>query len=165
VILTLELLNRGKSLRGGWSNLQFETLGVKEFKKGWRRKLLGSDIPEETIKKFIDLKDAHFKPGRKIELLKKKLKFKYPQFEPCSLPFGSKQQYTHPNWQRMRLLILDRDNFTCINCESKHDLLHVHHLKYPKEGYIWHVPHWYLVSLCEKCHSKEHKRDLTIKKY
>lgn len=41
--------------------------------------------------------------------------------------------------------------------------LHVHHLKYLRGKMIWEVPLFYLVTLCEDCHSKEHGRDLKAK--
>ncbi len=64
----------------------------------------------------------------------------------------------------MRLLVFQRDKYTCVDCKSQEKTLHAHHLKYGKDKYIWDVPIWYLVTLCEDCHSREHGRDLTLKK-
>lgn len=55
-----------------------------------------------------------------------------------------------PKWQRKRLEILDRDDFTCQSCGSKDKTVHVHHKKY--QGEPWEVDSKYLVTLCEDCH-------------
>lgn len=63
MILTAEIIKQGRSKRGGWSKLQFMCLGVsrKEMKvKGWKDKVVGTDIPENKIKAFLSLKDQHF---------------------------------------------------------------------------------------------------------
>lgn len=61
------------------------------------------------------------------------------------------ESYKHPNWQRKRLEILSRDDFTCVACGDKESTLHVHHIAYDS-GEIWDVPNEYLQTLCEKCH-------------
>ena len=58
-----------------------------------------------------------------------------------------------PRWQRKRLEILSRDNFTCRHCKDSQETLHVHHLKYHKEP--WDVDSEYLITLCEWCHELE----------
>lgn len=58
MIFTEEILEQGKSINGGWNTEQLTCLG-ETFLKGWRRRLLGRDYPEETIKNFIDLKNSH----------------------------------------------------------------------------------------------------------
>lgn len=55
-----------------------------------------------------------------------------------------------PRWQRKRLEVLNRDNFTCCKCRDKETELHVHHLKYFKEPYD--APLEYLQTLCSNCH-------------
>ena len=60
--------------------------------------------------------------------------------------------YKHPNWQRKRLEILSRDDFTCVACGDKESTLHVHHIAYDS-GEVWDVPNEYLQTLCEKCHA------------
>lgn len=158
MILTSQIIDQGKSSRGGWSNEQMRLLGVSDFTKGWRKRLIGSNVDEQNIKLFLGLKDKHLGGGKKIKTRKK------PQFDYCDSKITYKDQYLHPNWQKMRLFVLNRDNFTCVECESRDITLHVHHLKYSKNEFIWSVPDWYLVTLCEVCHSKEHGRDLTITK-
>lgn len=65
------------------------------------------------------------------------------------------QALKHPLWQRKRLLILERDNWTCRKCKSQETELQVHHLNY-RYGL---APHLYsdseLVCLCVDCHFKE----------
>jgi len=61
----------------------------------------------------------------------------------------------HPNWQKRRLEILKRDDFTCRNCQSSDKTLNVHHIKY--KGKPWEVESKYLITLCEDCHGQEHQ--------
>jgi len=57
-----------------------------------------------------------------------------------------------PHWQKKRLKILSRDEFTCQYCFDKDTQLQVHHLKYegnkPEE-----TNSDYLITLCEDCHT------------
>lgn len=55
-----------------------------------------------------------------------------------------------PRWQRKRLKIMERDNFSCIACGCKNITLTVHHKKYAKT--LWNVPNEDLQTLCENCH-------------
>ena len=65
MIITNQIIEQGRSSRGGWSHDQFRCLGEFEFKKGWKKELIGKDIPEEKIKCFLELKDKHL--ANKIE--------------------------------------------------------------------------------------------------
>lgn len=60
-----------------------------------------------------------------------------------------------PRWQRRRLEILNRDDFTCQNCSDKTSTLHVHHCFYRSELEPWDYPLSSLVTLCECCHEEE----------
>jgi hypothetical protein len=55
-----------------------------------------------------------------------------------------------PKWQKKRLEILNRDNFTCCACGDTETELHVHHLKYVGEPYD--APNKSLQTLCKYCH-------------
>lgn len=55
-----------------------------------------------------------------------------------------------PRWQRKRLEIMQRDNFTCIACGDKKSPLTVHHKEYAKT--LWNVPDEELQTLCKFCH-------------
>lgn len=55
-----------------------------------------------------------------------------------------------PRWQKKRLQILNRDNWTCQKCLDKETTLHVHHLEY--NGNPWEVDNNKLITLCDDCH-------------
>lgn len=61
-----------------------------------------------------------------------------------------------PRWQKRRLEILNRDQFTCQTCRDDSTTLHVHHLEYFK-GDPWEVEDTYLITLCENCHEEEER--------
>lgn len=61
-----------------------------------------------------------------------------------------------PRWQKKRLKILERDQWTCQCCASAEINLQVHHLKYTN-GNPWDIADKYLVTLCEECHEKVSK--------
>lgn len=67
------------------------------------------------------------------------------------------EQLKHPNWQRRRLEILQRDNFCCQSCYDNETTLHVHHKRYVKGRMAWEYTDRELVTLCEQCHSLEHE--------
>lgn len=67
------------------------------------------------------------------------------------------KQIKSPHWQKRRLQILQRDNFTCQICGSTEKTLHVHHLCYKKDAKIWDYPDKTLITLCEDCHRIEHE--------
>ncbi len=60
-----------------------------------------------------------------------------------------------PRWQKKRLKILERDNWTCVLCEAKDKTLVVHHTFY--RGEPWEVDNKCLHTLCEDCHKLEHE--------
>lgn len=61
-----------------------------------------------------------------------------------------------PRWQKRRLQVFERDNFTCLSCNSTDRTLHVHHLKYFPNKDPWEYDLHYLITYCEKCHQTEH---------
>ncbi len=74
-----------------------------------------------------------------------------------------KEQYQHPKWQKKRLEILERDNFTCTNCGSDEKNLHVHHFLYVKEFKVWEYDEGNLTTFCDECHSEWHETNDAIK--
>lgn len=62
-----------------------------------------------------------------------------------------------PRWQRKRLEVLKRDNFTCQGCGETMETLHIHHLDYKKGCDPWDYDDSELITFCEKCHKWEHK--------
>src|SRR5262245_1603266 len=65
------------------------------------------------------------------------------------------------HWKQLRRVVLDRDNFTCSHCGSHH-LLRVHHKRYRKDLRACRPDD--LITLCVKCHKKEHKRLRKLRK-
>lgn len=55
-----------------------------------------------------------------------------------------------PRWQRKRLEIMQRDNFTCKRCGSTDKPLCVHHWRYTGEP--WEIGNRDLDTLCDDCH-------------
>lgn len=55
-----------------------------------------------------------------------------------------------PRWQRVRLAVFERDDFTCVSCQSKDKTLHVHHRRYHREP--WDADLSELDTVCEDCH-------------
>lgn len=55
-----------------------------------------------------------------------------------------------PAWQKRRLKVLERDNWTCQLCKSTERTLNVHHLKYSREPH--EAPDEDLITYCEVCH-------------
>lgn len=58
-----------------------------------------------------------------------------------------------PRWQKKRLEILNRDEWTCTFCDAKDTTLNVHHISYFNEP--WDAPNTHLITLCEDCHKAE----------
>lgn len=55
-----------------------------------------------------------------------------------------------PRWQKTRLLVMDRDEFTCKYCGFKEEEFNVHHLKYAGEP--WEGDLEDKITLCRSCH-------------
>ena len=60
------------------------------------------------------------------------------------------QKLKDPRWQKKRLEILNRDEFTCQICKDTKTELHVHHVEY--KGEPWQQDNDKLVTLCKHCH-------------
>jgi hypothetical protein len=67
-----------------------------------------------------------------------------------------KEQLKSPKWQKKRLEIMQRDNFTCQICGETEKQLHVHHLAYLPGRNIWDYSAQHLITVCEECHEFEH---------
>jgi|WetSurMetagenome_2_1015567.scaffolds.fasta_scaffold975681_1 hypothetical protein len=59
-----------------------------------------------------------------------------------------------PRWQKKRLEIFQRDNWTCVSCSSKEKTLNVHHRKYIKGKEPWDYELDDLWTMCEECHKR-----------
>lgn len=62
------------------------------------------------------------------------------------------QKLLDPRWQKKRLEILNRDEFTCQYCEDSENTLHIHHLAYHKNP--WDISNDKLITCCEQCHEE-----------
>lgn len=61
-----------------------------------------------------------------------------------------------PKWQKKRLEILERDDWTCQQCCDSESTLHVHHRYYVKCD-PWEYANEALITLCDVCHFNEEK--------
>jgi 5-methylcytosine-specific restriction endonuclease McrA len=59
-----------------------------------------------------------------------------------------------PQWQKKRLEILSRDQWSCCRCNDKEKSLHVHHKTYEFGKDPWDYHDSNFITLCEKCHSE-----------
>lgn len=63
------------------------------------------------------------------------------------------QKLLDPRWQRLRLEILQRDNFACTYCGDTKGTLFVHHGFYTAGKQPWEYPVDSLHTTCSECHS------------
>lgn len=70
-----------------------------------------------------------------------------------------------PRWQRKRLEVLSRSNFTCEECEANDKTLNVHHIRYRKGAKPWEYDAEELQSLCEECHKLRHECEKDIQRH
>lgn len=68
-----------------------------------------------------------------------------------------KEQIKDPRWQKRRLEIFQKDEFTCKLCGNSQKTLHVHHIEYLSNHKIWEYDDKHLITLCEDCHSYVHE--------
>ena len=59
-----------------------------------------------------------------------------------------------PKWQKKRLEVLQRDNFSCVLCGDNKTELHINHKKY--NGEPWNSDNKDLETLCKDCHLLHH---------
>lgn len=60
-----------------------------------------------------------------------------------------------PRWQKKRLEVMQRDQFTCQRCSNNESTLNVHHKYYKAGADPWEYELDSLVTLCESCHEFE----------
>ncbi len=68
------------------------------------------------------------------------------------------QKLRDPRWQKMRLKIMERDEFSCQYCGDSESTLNVHHLDYIQGNDPWEYDDSWLVTLCEACHEEESRQ-------
>jgi hypothetical protein len=74
------------------------------------------------------------------------------------------EQLRSPHWQRRRLEIMSRDEFTCQGCYDQESTLNVHHKHYIKGRMAWEYGDDELVTLCEACHEDMHEQSNVMKR-
>ena len=62
------------------------------------------------------------------------------------------EKLKNPLWQKKRLEILNRDNFTCVLCSDTETELHIHHKGYKWGNKPWEYPDDNFQTLCKRCH-------------
>lgn len=74
--------------------------------------------------------------------------------------------YRDSRWQQKRLEIMERDNWTCRSCGASGDgtFLNVHHAYYEAGCKPWEYDNDLLITWCEDCHEKHHRRLKEIQK-
>lgn len=71
--ITREILELAKSDLGGYSDKQFALVGIyRPIPKGWRKKVVGQEFPDESVTEFITLKNAHLTEARRKYALNRK---------------------------------------------------------------------------------------------
>lgn len=68
------------------------------------------------------------------------------------------EKLQNPLWQRKRLEIFDRDNWTCQQCGDKTTQLEIHHTSYWSQFEPWEYPNDMLITVCHRCHGTEQVR-------
>jgi hypothetical protein len=70
----------------------------------------------------------------------------------------------HPNWQKKRLEILEREEYTCQSCGDKETTLHVHHGYYDNTLKLWEYDGDTLWCYCSVCHDRARDEQLSLYK-
>lgn len=63
--ITQAILNKGKSSNNGWSYRQISLLGENQKNRGWKKRIIGKNVPRYQVEQFLELKDAHLRKGKK----------------------------------------------------------------------------------------------------
>lgn len=71
---------------------------------------------------------------------------------------GYSEKLQNPLWQRKRLEIFNRDNWTCQSCGCKTVQLEVHHVDYFEGKDPWEYDYDSLITVCRNCHEQEEVR-------
>lgn len=65
------------------------------------------------------------------------------------------EKLKNPQWQKMRLKVFERDEWSCQLCGNNEVTLNVHHFYYEKDKEPWDYPLNCFITLCEECHTSE----------
>lgn len=67
------------------------------------------------------------------------------------------EKYKDPRWQKKRLEIMEKSDFSCDNCGEDSETLAVHHKYYIADNDPWDYKDEVFITYCENCHDEEHK--------
>jgi hypothetical protein len=73
------------------------------------------------------------------------------------------QKLRDPRWQKMRLEVMQKNEFCCEICGDSKSTLNVHHKVYFKDRDPWEYLPEQLSCLCESCHEENHNKIDSLK--
>lgn len=85
--------------------------------------------------------------------------YSQPQVDRPFYSMTYKEKLTDPRWQRLRLEIFQRDDWSCLICKRKDLELQIHHCDYFPNVDPWDYPRDMLYTLCKGHHSDEMIRE------
>jgi 5-methylcytosine-specific restriction endonuclease McrA len=163
--LTRAIFSKGLSSKGLLRPAQFRALGYSGPFKGWKNNLVGKQFSSGQLDEFIRLRKPRHRKGAKEDgakvrdLKTERSKQKHRERQKNIY----RRDLNDDRWKEKRNFIIERDGYRCVMCGEKRGagiILNVHHLLYDKDLDMWDVPDFYLVTLCTRCHKKEHSRKL-----
>lgn len=138
----------------GWLTQKGERIVSLETYLSWK-----TEIREAIIKAR---NEEIRKQQRDKEKTRKEIWEKYSTKEPKKEETKSYSELLKdPRWQKKRLEIMERDNWSCLKCGcglNDGTPLNVHHKYYRKGRAPWEYDDSCYVTLCEKCHAKQHAK-------
>jgi hypothetical protein len=78
--------------------------------------------------------------------------------KPSDIDMPYSEKCKDPRWQRKRLEVFQRDNWTCCECAETRKTLHIHHLNYQNGKNPWEYEITALQTLCSSCHARRHNK-------
>ena len=78
-------------------------------------------------------------------------------FMRCVMHPKYSEKLRDPRWQKMRLKVLERDEWTCQYCGDTESTLAIHHKYYIAGNEPWDYPLEALVTICANCHEAEYQ--------
>jgi 5-methylcytosine-specific restriction endonuclease McrA len=69
------------------------------------------------------------------------------------------QKLAMPEWKAKRKEILNRDKEVCQECGKTSQSNHAHHQYYKSRRQPWDYPDFCFITLCDKCHKKQHSKN------
>lgn len=158
--MVIEFLNKNKNFVVNASELFY-----KYEDRNWLTK---KGKPIKTLESIIVAENGVQVLKRRKDIRKNKEKTRKEIWEKYSTKEPKKEEtksYSEllkdPRWQKKRLEIMERDNWSCLKCGcglNDGTPLNVHHKYYRKGRAPWEYDDSCYVTLCEKCHAKQHAK-------